>query len=58
MVICNEWQFLMNDPHSPIIDFYPEDFQVDLKERSKFINFDKNYIFHRFSRKLGRKTQN
>lgn len=24
------WAALMSDPHSPIIDFYPEDFKIDL----------------------------
>ncbi|CAK8690060.1 unnamed protein product [Clavelina lepadiformis] len=26
----NSWRILMNKPESPIIDFYPEDFQIDL----------------------------
>jgi 5'-3' exoribonuclease 2 len=33
--VPQQWQFLMNDPHSPIIDFYPEDFQVDLNGKKQ-----------------------
>ncbi len=33
--VPEQWQILMTDPNSPIIDFYPEDFAVDLNGKKQ-----------------------